>query len=312
MEAVIGRMLGRPDAWKDGSALVTGLLLGMCLSAGTPWWVCLIGCFLAIVVAKQIYGGLGFNPFNPALVARIGLIIGFPKILTTWVPTRMMDKTRFEFAAALPAEQVDAIRESGTLPFLHPVPDGVTCATPLGDLKTAVEMNRVSEVFSTLSTPENLWDYALGNLGGCIGETSAIALLCGGILLIALKIIKWQIPVAYIGTVAILSALVHHFRWHHSVLPAVAFQLLVGGLFLGAFFMATDMVTSPMTNRGCLIFGVGCGIITCVIRDWGSYPEGVMFSIVIMNALTPLIDRFTTGKPFGFRPPKPPCPETAR
>jgi electron transport complex protein RnfD len=224
----------------------------------------------------------------------------------------MMDKGQFQFDTTVPVDQIAAIRETGTLPFFDSLSDGVTCATPLGEMKTAVEMNRVAETFASLSTPDKLWDYAIGNLGGCIGETSALALLCGGILLIALRIVKWQIPVAYIGTVAILSALVHMGRWNHPVLPAVAFQLLVGGLFLGAFFMATDMVTSPMTNRGCLIFGIGCGIITCVIRDWGSYPEGVMFSIVIMNALTPLIDRFTTGKPFGFRPPKPvECKEKA-
>jgi electron transport complex protein RnfD len=305
-EYLVGRMVGRPNAWKDCSALLTGLLLGMCLSAGTPWWVCLVGCFLAIVLAKQMYGGLGYNPFNPALVARIGLIIGFPKILTTWVPSRMMDKSQFMFNnEILSADQIAAVKNQTVLPFFHSVIEGVTCATPLNEIKEARKLGTASQqMFNQLTDGQSLWDFAIGNMGGCIGETSAIALLIGGLFLIWLKLIKWQIPVAYIGTVAVFSAIAHA-CWGNPAIPGALFQVLTGGLLLGAFFMATDMVTSPMTNLGSIIFGVGCGIITCVIRDWGAYPEGVMFSIVIMNSLTPLIDRYTSKKPFGFVPPEP-------
>ncbi|NOY80349.1 MAG: RnfABCDGE type electron transport complex subunit D [Kiritimatiellaeota bacterium] len=258
-EVIFSRMLGRPEAVRDGSALLTGLLLGMNLSASTPWWVCVIGSLLAIGLGKQIYGGLGFNPFNPALVGRVGLLIAFPKIMTTWPP----------------------IRSSGL--------DAVSTATPLGQLK-------VEHLAGT-----DYWNYFVGNIPGCIGETSALALLVGGLVLIALRLIRWQVPFAYIGTVAVFTGIAN------TVSPGYGdplFHILTGGLFLGAFFMATDMVTTPMTGRGAFVFGTGCGVITCVIRLWGSYPEGVSFSILFMNALTPLIDRFTARKPFGLRTTK--------
>jgi electron transport complex protein RnfD len=145
-------------------------------------------------------------------------------------------------------------------------------------------------------------DYFIGKVGGCLGETSALALLIGGLILAALKLIRWQLPVAYIGTVVILTAIVHSFI---PAQPGPMFHLLTGGLILGAFFMATDMVTSPMTIPGVIIFGVGCGLMTTVIRLFGNYPEGVSFSILFMNALVPLIDRYTRKKPFGYTPPAP-------
>jgi len=255
-EALFSRMLGRPEALLDGSALLTGLLLGMNLSASTPWWVCVIGSLLAIGLGKQIYGGLGYNPFNPALVGRVGLLIAFPKIMTTWPPVR---------SAAV---------------------DALTTATPLGQLK-------VEHMAGT-----HYLDYFLGNIPGCIGETSALALLVGGLVLIALRLVRWQVPVAYIGTVAVFTGIANAVSPGHGT---ALFHVLTGGLFLGAFFMATDMVTSPMTKPGAVVFGIGCGVVTCVIRLWGSYPEGVSFSILFMNALTPLIDRFTARKPFGLQ-----------
>ncbi len=257
LEEIWNRFSKKASTWKDGSALITGILLGMNLNAGVPWWVCVLGSILAIILAKQLFGGLGYNPFNPALVARVGLLIGLPEIMTTWNQ---------------PA--------AGQM-----VADVVTGATPLGMAPGAVEIKQM----------------LIGNTGGCLGETSAIALLVGGVILMVFKLIKWQVPLAFIGSVFVITGIAH---WanpaeYHS--PVV--HVLSGGLLLGAFFMATDMVTSPMTTKGACIFGLGCGVMTSLIRLWGSYPEGVSFAILLMNALTPLIDRATIGKPFGFVPP---------
>lgn len=244
------------DTWKDGSAALTGLLLAMNLSAGAPWWICLLGSLLAIGLGKQLFGGLGFNPFNPALVARVALLIGFPQLMTSWV-------------APQPGQWLAC--------------DALTGATPL-----AAEPGQLAA----------LSDLFTGNTGGCLGETSALALLIGGAFLLIRRLIKWQVPASFIGTVALISGLVHYFL--PEMTPPPLYHILAGGLLIGAFFMATDMVTSPMTASGALIFGFGCGLITSVIRIWGGYPEGVSFSILFMNALTPLIDRYTIGKPFGY------------
>ncbi len=283
---------------KDLSAVVTGLLLAMNLSAGVPWWVCLIGSCIAICLGKQVFGGLGSNPFNPALVARVALLIAFPKIMTSWVPTRqMLAEANSEFFSR---EALSAIR-SGNL-------DGITCATPLGWAREAHNVAATADTsaweagmqkFFPVANGDALWNSFTGNIGGCLGETSALALLIGGVLLIALRIIKWQVPVSFIGTVAVFSGIVNYFA--PTVTPEALFHVLTGGLFLGAFFMATDMVTSPMTTKGAVIFGIGCGLITCLIRIWGGYPEGVSFSILIMNALVPLIDRFAKKIPFGYK-----------
>ena len=246
-EALFCRLLERPVSVRDCSALLTGLLLGMNLSALTPWWVCVIGALLAIGLGKMIYGGLGYNPFNPA----------FPSAMTTWVRP---EPGRFLCQA-------------------------VTTATPLGELQT----NHV--------VGQEYLNYFLGNVGGCIGETSAVALLVGGLVLIALKLVRWQVPVCFICTVALFAGSTY-LIWPETCAPPV-FHILTGGLMLGAFFMATDMVTSPMSASGAVIFAIGCGVLTSVIRIWGSYPEGVSFSILIMNALTPLIDRYTSRRPFG-------------
>ncbi len=245
------------DSWKDGSAVLTGLLLAMNLSANAPWWLCLLGALLAIGLGKQIFGGLGYNPFNPALVARVALLIGFPQIMTSWVVSQPGNWT----ASC----------------------DALTGATPL------------AAAADHLASINNLF---IGNVSGCLGETSALALILGGIYLLYRKLIKWQVPIAFIGTVAVISGIAHCID--PTLTPPALYHVLAGGLLIGAFFMATDMVTSPMTAKGSLIFGFGCGLITSVIRIWGGYPEGVSFSILFMNALTPLIDRYTIGKPFGY------------
>ena len=261
-EALFCRLFNRPVVLGDMSALLTGVLLGMNLSAYTPWWVCVIGSLLAIGLGKQLYGGLGYNPFNPALVGRVGLVIAFPKLMTTWIEPK-----------------------AGQF-----ITDATTTATPLGQLQT----DGIQAVASV-----RYLDLFIGNMPGCIGETSAAALILGGLLLVFFRLIRWQIPVIYIGTVAVVTGAVHAFAPELS--PEPLFHLLTGGLMLGAIFMATDMVTSPMTKSGAIIFALGCGLMTAVIRIWGSYPEGVSFSILFMNALVPLIDRYTASQPFGYR-----------
>jgi electron transport complex protein RnfD len=281
IEYLWGRIAGRHDDWKDLSALLTGILLALNLSAGVPWWICAIGAFLAIGIAKQLYGGIGYNPFNPALVARVGLLVGFPKLMTTWVPSINM-------------------ASSESHPLHKYMIDSVTCATPLGIAKNAAaESGGAQSVFPALSNPEAYLVYFTGDMPGSLGETSVLALLIGGIFLIAVKLIRWQVPLSFIGTVAVFAGIVNHFN--PASTPTPLFHILTGGLMLGAFFMATDMVTSPITGKGALIFGAGCGIITSLIRIWGGYPEGVSFSILIMNALTPLIDKYTARTPFGMR-----------
>jgi electron transport complex protein RnfD len=297
LEMIWCKMAGKPLATvKDGSAALTGLLLALNLSAAIPWWICFIGAILAIWLGKQVFGGLGHNPFNPALVARVGLLIGLPGYMTTWVPTTLMTQTPVtEYSKQFFSPTGLANMAAGKF-------DAITCATPLGIVGTTekiVDSANASGTFMDVSSLAACWQYFIGNVGGCIGEVSALALLIGGVILVVTKLIKWQVPVAYIGTVALFTYLINA-AWP-GVTPMPLFHILTGGLLIGAIFMATDMVTSPMTTLGAIIFGFGCGIITCVIRIWGNYPEGVSFSILFMNALVPLIDRFARTKPFGFK-----------
>ncbi len=312
LEALFCRFTGNPQAWKDGSAVITGLLLAMNLSAGVPWWLCLVGALLAIGLGKHIFGGLGHNPFNPALVARVGLLLGFPALMTTWVPPKdmsymMNDQAGFFAPSTLKELRAKGIRE---VPFSGDL-DGITCATPLGIVSLKTEKARTeggkgkakgaANPFVAIANPGAYKNYFFGNVGGCLGETSALFILLGGLILFAFGIIRWQVPFAFLGTVALFTFIAH--SANPSLTPGPEFHLLTGGVLLGAFFIATDMVTSPMTGLGGFIFGVGCGVVTCSIRIWGNYPEGVSFAILFMNALVPLIDRWTVGKPFGYRPP---------
>ncbi len=267
-EAVCRRVMRRPLTIADGSAALTGLLLALNLPPASPWWLALIGSVVAIVVGKQIYGGLGYNPFNPALVARVVLLISFPVQMTTWT-------------APAPWGQS---------------PDLVTTATPLGEMQTSLLLHgRLPEVEAG-----ELGRYFVGNMAGSLGEISALALLAGGLFLLWRRIITWHIPVAFLGSTVLLGGVF----WLIDPLrhPDPLFHLLTGGLLLGAFYMATDMVTSPITSRGMLIFGAGCGFITVLIRLFGGYPEGVSFAILLMNAATPLLDRYTRPRKFGWTP----------
>ena len=273
-EALFTRMMKRELAINDGSALLTGMLLGMNLPVTAPVWMCLVGSLAAIGLGKMVYGGLCGNPFNTALVGRVALLVGCPAAMTTWVKP----------VGCGFAKWVDA----------------TTGATPLALIAhcdaTTTATRKAVEAVASAGYPSVL-DLFVGNCGGSLGETCAIALIIGGIYLIFQNIIRWQVPVCYIATVAIFTGIAYAFEPCAHFNPIL--HILSGGLMLGAFYMATDMVTTPLNRKGSVVFAVGCGTLTCVIRLWGSYPEGVSFSILIMNALTPLIDKFTAGRPFG-------------
>ncbi len=296
-EAVWCFIAGKP-VWRtisDCSAAVTGLLLALNLPPGVPFYVPLIGAILAIWLGKQIYGGLGNNPFNPVLVGRVGLLIALPALMTTWTPARGMEDASYPqhhaFGLTDPSKPVTKAtpqKAEGEL---------VTCATPLGVASTAVAKPGKYR-FRKIDNPKMWKQYFIGRQGGCIGETCAPALLLGGILLVLFNLINWRVPLYFAGTVGVLTAIIHYFA--PQVTPTPIFHLLTGGLLLGAIFMATDMVTSPISGTGCVIFAIGCGVITTVIRIWGNYPEGVSFSILFMNALVPLIDRWFVKRPFGY------------
>ena len=253
-EALACKAMRKPLSIGDGTAVLTGLLLAMTLPPTVPEWVCIVGALIAIVLGKMVYGGMGYNPFNPALVGRVALLLAVPSTMTNFIAPQKI---------------------------LSWCSDATTTATPLA----------YKETFSA-------FDLFIGNVPGAIGETCFLALLAGGIFLACLNIIRWQIPVCYIGTVAAFTGIAHLADPAAYTMTPLA-HILGGGLALGAFFMATDRVTSPLNRKGAVVFGVGCGIITSVIRLWGSYPEGVTYSILIMNALTPLIDKATSGRPFG-------------
>lgn len=278
----------------DCSAAVTGVLLAFCLPVSVPLYVPPIGAVLAIWLGKQVYGGLGNNPFNPALVARVGLLIALPAAMTAWTPSAGMMKEDY------PERQMFFNAESLAATAAEPA-DAITCATPLGVVGTApktLDREQGKNSFAKIQQKELLWRCFLGDRAGCMGETSILALLIGFVILVALNLINWRVPVLFVGTVALISFLINFF-WP-GVTPGVAFHLLNGGLFLGAIFMATDMVTSPITGWGCVVFAIGCGVVTSVIRIFGNYPEGVSFAILFMNALVPLIDRWCGSRPFGY------------
>lgn len=256
----------------DGSAVITGLLLAFNLPSSLPIWMVIVGAIVAIGVAKMTFGGLGNNPFNPALVGRVFLLISFPQQMTTW------PKPHYWF----------------TQPSV--VTDATTGATPLGMIKTGIAQGQdVSQLMDTLPTYVQM---LLGERGGSLGEVAALAIIAGGLFMLIRKVISWHIPVAFIGSAFVFAAILHLVNANIYIPPS--YHILSGGLLLGAIFMATDMVTSPMSNWGKIIFGIGCGVLTIIIRVAGSYPEGVSFAILIMNALVPLINKGFKPKRFGI------------
>ena len=259
-EYVSRRIMKRDNTISDLTAVVTGILLAFNLPPTLPYYMVIIGAFFAIVVVKQMFGGLGNNFVNPALTARIILAIAFPNAMTSWA----VSKGPFHLLNSL--QGVDL----------------VSSATPLAILKS-------QDAAGAADLPSYL-SLFLGDKAGCIGEVSILALAIGAVYLISRKVITLWIPVSFIGTVLLLTGLGG---------KDPVYELLAGGLFLGAFFMATDYVTSPVTRKGRIIFGIGCGLITALIRLYGNMAEGVSFSILLMNILTPHLDKFTAPKPFG-------------
>ena len=249
-EAAIQYACKREITIRDMSAVLTGLLLALNLPSGAPWYLPVCGSAFAIIIVKQLFGGLGHNFMNPALAARCFLLISWPVVMTTFLP---------------PNGGIDA----------------VSTATPLASLAEG----------AAVAAPSTT-DLFLGNIPGSMGETSALALIAGGVYLMARKVISPRIPVAYLGTVAVFALVA-------GGPEAMIFHLLSGGLMLGAFFMATDYVSSPMNKKAQVVFGIGCGVVTMVIRLWGGYPEGVSFSILFMNLLAPLLDRAFKNKIYG-------------
>lgn len=257
-EALCQRVMGRRITAHDGSAAVTGLLLALSLPPELPWWMAVCGAVFAIVIAKQVFGGLGHNVFNPALAGRAFLLASWPSAMMTW---------------KWPA---------GSLAWAGGNADAVAGATVLELAKRGfLARQGISVPYSQLF---------LGNIAGSLGETSALALLIGAVFLLALRVIDWRIPLGYLGTLAVLALLAGHDPVLH---------LLSGGVLLGAFFMATDYVTTPVTPGGRFFFGLGCGVLTFLIRIYGGYPEGVTYAILLMNAAAPLLEKATIPKRFG-------------
>jgi electron transport complex protein RnfD len=274
---------------RDGSAILTGLLVAMSLPPWAPWWIGVVGSAIAIILGKQVYGGLGQNLFNPAMLARVALLISFPIEMTTWVNVKpllfgpgVLDSLNITFAGL------------GQM-------DGVTGATTLGAVKTGFSLNQ--------TLPGLLYDYSgflafIGWERGSLGETSTLLILLGGLWLMRQGIINWHIPVSLLATIALLSGLFHLIDAQHYLGPWV--HLNSGAVMLVAFFIATDYVTSPNTPLGQMIFGAGCGGLIFIIRSWGGYPEGTGFAILLMNAVTPLIDHYIRPRIYGrYRNGKP-------
>ena len=292
-EALCLKWMKRPlSALLDNSAALTGLFLALTLPAAVPWWMAVLASVFAIVLGKQIYGGLGYNIFNPALSARIILLISFPLHMTTWI---------VPMSAAEPA--LNLYDFSLCLNFFLAGPDAlkvgfdaISMASPLGYVKTEATLG-VPVVEALKAYDYSYLNAFLGFEAGSIGETSALALLIGGIFLLARHTITWHIPFSYIATVMLLAGLFNAINPEQFTPPL--FHLFAGGLILCAFFMATDPVSSPVPPMGQLVFGVGCGLLTWSIRSFGGYPEGAMFAVLLMNCAVPLIDHYFRPRVYG-------------
>ncbi len=262
------RVTGREIRCLDGSAIITGILVAFNIPVNSPWWLPVVGSFFAILVVKQLFGGLGYNIFNPALAGRAFLVASWPSLMTgNWTPPI-----------------------NGTLSGITSL-DGVTQATPL----TLLAMNPTESVIQSLNSPTMLKALFFGNTGGCLGETSALLLLIGALFLFLMGYADWRISVSYIGSIFIITGILYPL----GVTPAnPVFHILSGGVMLGGLFMATDMVTSPVTLKGRWIFGIAGGTLCVILRLWAGYPEGVSYSILLMNMFVPLLDRLQ-GRIYG-------------
>ncbi len=269
----------------DGSAIVAAWLLTMSLPPWAPWWIGVVGAFCAVVLAKQIFGGLGQNIFNPAMVARVALLISFPLEMTFWVSP-----------APLGGGEALSLVDALGVTFASNVDmDAISTASPLGYVKT--EVGRGVPLAEALAGTVGMKDMALGLMPGSMGETSTILLLLGGLVLIFKRIISWHIPVSMIATMFVMATVMNLI--FPDVYPNGVFHVLGGGTVLGAFFIATDLVTSPVTNKGKIVFGVGCGALIYIIRTWAGFPEGLGFAVLLMNSMTPLIDHYIKPRIYG-------------
>jgi len=298
-EAVITRLRLKKATVGDGSAVVTGLLVAFCLPAQARWFVPIVAAFVAIAIAKQCFGGLGANIWNPALVGRAFVHVAYPTDLN---PSAYPVVNSFSANVGTVGHAARAI-------------EAVSSASPMAHLK-AIAIGQTDAASVLSEKLPGLWDMLLGRIGGSIGETSALLLILGALYLIYKGWVRWQVPLVYLATVAVGALLLPIplltagepilrpailLPNHELAVRFAAYHLLGGGLMLGAFFMATDMVTSPLTNRGLWIFGAGCGVLTILIRLYGGYPEAVCYSILLMNTAVPLIDRWTQPRIFGHK-----------
>lgn len=285
-EAFCLRLMNRPaiPVLMDGSAALTGWLLAISLPPWAPWWIGFMGGMFATVLSKQVFGGLGQNLFNPAMVARVALLISFPVQMTAWVGPLPIDM------ATAPGPLAGLLI---TFKGIPPALDAFTSATLLGFGKT--EMSRGIDLLQSIPhAPALSW---IGSRPGSLGETAVLLIAAGGIAMMFLSIISWHIPVSMLLGIAIPAAILHAADPAHYMNATT--HMLSGGAMLGAFFIATDYVTSPNTPKGQLIFGAGCGLLTWVIRTWAGYPEGVAFAVLLMNSLTPIIDSYIKPRIYG-------------
>lgn len=286
VEAACLALAGKPvvATLADCSAILTGWLLAMSLPPWAPWWIGVLAAIFAIALTKHAFGGLGQNLFNPAMVGRTVMLISFPVAMTVWVAPHPL------FSAGAPG-----LVEAFAITFGGQIPDTMSAASALGYIKT--ELSRGIPVTQSMGQMPDLMDMALGYRAGSMGETSALLILAGGLFLMAKRIISWHIPASMLGSLFLIAAL------FHAIDPARftsgTFHLLSGATFLGAFFIATDYVTSPVSKSGQIIFGVGVGLLTWSIRNFAGYPEGVAFAVLLMNSLTPIIDQYTRPRAFG-------------
>jgi len=295
-EFIITKLQGKNVVF-DGSAFLTGLLIGYNMPPDVPGFIPVIASVFAIAIVKHVFGGLGNNWMNPALAGRVFVMFSWTNQMTTWTPPRFTFLSNLLGATNYGKVMSEYSAVSGASENIYDVLSG---ATPLSSYPQA---------FSNTGT---YWDLFLGNIAGCIGEISALLLILGAVYLLIKKIITWQIPVCYIGTFAFLVFIFGGTDWNEETREVfrvlfsgdVLFHLFSGGLMLGAFYMATDMVTTPLTSKGMIIFGVGAGVLTFLIRLFGGFPEGVSLAIILMNMSVPLINRYTRPVKFGFVPVK--------
>lgn len=285
-EAIILRLQDRAirPALMDGSGLLSAWLLALSLPPWAPWWIAVLGSLFAVIISKQLYGGLGQNPFNPAMAARVMLLISFPVEMTTWIAP-----------APLGSAHAPGWLESLAVTFSGAHVDGMASASLLGHVKT--EFTRGIDLQQALAGYYAPMDALIGSRAGSLGETAALLLLAGGLFLIYKRIITWHAPVAMLTGVFVPALIFSAVNPDHYAGPL--YHLLSGGLMLGAFFIITDPVTSPNTATGQFIFGLCCGLLTWIIRTWGGYPEGVAFAVMLMNAATPIIDHYVKPRIYG-------------